>query len=260
MYSEDAILEIDKACTRIVANNAAAIPGRFENLQTRSGLRKGRPAGTGSRQRPASPGPTPGRRRHRLVLHGRQHLATGRSRPRSRRAPAPRRSPTAWLDRCRRLNKRYRRRHRRYGTMLDEASREVPVPPSPDSEKGFHPLRGVLDASSRFECRHSSGPLGSVGRVAGSSTRFPSRPLVESLAGLLSDPAAIDERPQDGRKRHLEVCGDVADDVEPCDVHRPERRALGAAERRPCDCVNVLDGVLADSNAFSTCTREKSPM
>ncbi len=48
-----------------------------------------------------------------------------------------------------------------------------------------------------------------------------------------------------GGSDSLEVCGDVADDVEPCDIHRPERGALGAAERRASDGVNFLDGVLA---------------
>ena len=47
------------------------------------------------------------------------------------------------------------------------------------------------------------------------------------------------------RQLEAEVLRDVREDVDAGDVHRPERRALRPAERRPGDRVDLLDRVAA---------------
>ena len=87
--------------------------------------------------------------------------------------------------------------------------------------------------------------------------------LVEALAALRSRPCrarsssrrAAARRTSPGPRRAQalgEVARDVRQHVDARDVHRPERRALRAADRRTGDRVDLLDRVLAASRARGT--------
>ena len=85
--------------------------------------------------------------------------------------------------------------------------------------------------------------------------------LVEALARLLADPAALDQRLDERRQRETrarrrrgkplgQVARHVREDVDAGDVHRAERRALRPAERRAGDRVDLFDRELAGRRAL----------
>ena len=81
-------------------------------------------------------------------------------------------------------------------------------------------------------------------------------PLVESLAGLFAERASLDQRIDErrhgkgrairvARQALVQVAHHVREHVDARDIHRPERRASGTAQRRAGDRIDLFDGVLA---------------
>jgi hypothetical protein len=106
--------------------------------------------------------------------------------------------------------------------------------------------RGIFTAANGFERGDLNGPSRPVREVSRVEHEdVGPLALVEPLSSLLADPAAIDQRLEQRGHRHLQIRGNVANDVQAGDIHRAECGALWPPECRPGDCVDFLDRVLA---------------
>src|SRR6185369_6486900 len=121
-------------------------------------------------------------------------------------------------------------------------------------------LRGAFDRADGVEygeSRRLPRPVRQRRRIerenVGSASGLLS--LVKALTALLPNRSLLDQPGDDRRQREQpgllggqlsrQVTDDVTEHVETGDVHRAEGRALGSAERRPRDRVDVFDRELA---------------
>src|SRR5947208_10557439 len=155
------------------------------------------------------------------------------------------------------LGRDYQRVHERWS---ERAAQKLPDLVAA-CEQRLDALADLLDRSDRIErrqLRRLARPIRQRRRIeredleAGCGLLA----LVETLTGLVADPAAFDQLADKRRQCELtaavfrgqtlgQVSCDMSEHVDTDDVHRAERRTLWTAEHRACQRVDLFNGVLA---------------
>ena len=129
-------------------------------------------------------------------------------------------------------------------------------------EQRLDSLGRVFDAARGVECGQAGRllrPIRQRGRVQRQDLALAGRrflPFVKPLTAFLPDPAFVEQLLDERRQTEFgaggvigkpvaEVPQDMAEDVDAGDVHRAERRALGAAQRGTGHRIDLFDRVLA---------------